>query len=154
MKASIRPYTSHDLAACAGIFDRAWREGHPFAPRKIDASVLADEIVGETIFVAEDEQQAVAGFVSIYEPESFLHHLYVEPRLRNRGIGGALLRHAVAVAGGTATLKCQLGNQAALGFYRHLGWTEIVAGTNQYGAWVTLRSPRKTSDKSAATGLR
>ena len=45
-------------------------------------------------------------------------------------------------AGGSATLKCQLGNQPALGFYRHLGWTEIVAGTNEFGAWVTLRSPR------------
>ena len=141
MTVSIRPYTSHDLGICAGIFDRAWRVSHPFAPRKIDASVLADEIVGETIFVAEDEERAVAGFVSIYVPESFIHHLYVEPRLRNRGIGSALLRHAIATAGGTATLKCQLGNQPALGFYRRLGWTEIVAGTNQFGAWVTLRSP-------------
>ena len=149
---SIRPYAAADLKACADIFDRAWREGHPFAPRKIDASVLADEIVGETIFVAEDDEHAIAGFVSIYAPESFIHHLYIDPRLRNRGIGSALLRHAVAVAGGTATLKCQLGNHPALGFYRHLGWTEIVAGTNQYGAWVTLRSPRKSSD--APAGLR
>jgi ribosomal protein S18 acetylase RimI-like enzyme len=149
MKSSIRPYTPADLEACAGIFDRAWREGHPFAPRKIDASVLADEIVGETIFVAEDGGQ-VSGFVSVYVPDSFIHHLYVEPRLRNRGIGGALLHHAVAALGGTATLKCQLGNQPALGFYRHLGWTEIVAGTNHYGAWVTLRSPRASPNVKPA----
>jgi GNAT superfamily N-acetyltransferase len=149
----IRPYAPADLKACAGIFDRAWREGHPFAPRKIDASVLADEIVGETIFVAEDDDHTITGFVSIYAPDSFIHHLYVEPRLRNRGIGSALLRHAVAKVGGPATLKCQLGNQPALGFYRHLGWTEIVAGTNQYGAWVTLRSPGKTSVAPPA-GLR
>ena len=141
MDFTIRPFAASDLKVCADIFDRAWRVGHPFAPRRIDASVLADEIPGETLFVAEDDRREVVGFVSLYEPQSFIHHLYVEPRLRNRGIGSALLRHAVEVAGGSATLKCQLGNHAALGFYRHLGWVEVVAGTSEFGAWVTLRSP-------------
>jgi ribosomal protein S18 acetylase RimI-like enzyme len=147
---SIRPYAPADLKVCAGIFDRAWRVSHPFAPRRIDASGLADEIAGETLFVAEDDRGEVVGFVAIYVPESFIHHLYVEPRLRNRGIGSALLRHAVTAAGGSATLKCQLGNQAGLGFYRHLGWTEVVAGTNEFGAWVALRSPRPKPGISAA----
>ena len=137
----IRPFAAADAKTCADIFDRAWRVGHPFAPRRIDASVFAKETASETLFVAEGDRNEITGFVSLYGPESFIHHLYVEPRLRNRGIGSALLAHAVAAAGGSASLKCQLGNQAALGFYRHLGWTEIVAGTNEFGAWVTLRSP-------------
>jgi ribosomal protein S18 acetylase RimI-like enzyme len=139
---TIRAFVAADAKACVGIFDRAWRAGHPFAPRKITDAVFAAETEGETLFVAADSADDVAGFVSLYAPESFIHHLYVEPRLRNRGIGRALLAHAVAAAGGSASLKCQLGNQPALGFYRHLGWTEIVAGTNEFGAWVTLRSPR------------
>jgi len=138
---AIRPYAPADAAICAGIFDRAWRVGHPFAPRRIDASVFAQETEGETLFVAEGDRNEIVGFVSLYSKESFIHHLYAEPRLRNRGIGSALLAHAVAAAGGSASLKCQLGNQAALGFYRHLGWVEVVAGTNEFGAWVTLRSP-------------
>jgi ribosomal protein S18 acetylase RimI-like enzyme len=141
----IRPFAAADAKICADIFDRAWRVGHPFAPRRIDASVFATETEGETLCVAEGERNEIDGFVSLYPEESFIHHLYVEPRLRNRGIGRALLAHAVAAAGGSASLKCQLGNQAALGFYRHLGWTEIIAGTNEYGAWVTLRSPRRAS---------
>lgn len=140
---TIRAFASSDAKACAGIFDRAWRAGHPFAPRKITDAVFATETEGETLLVAEAGVNEVAGFVSFYAPQSFIHHLYVEPRLRNRGIGRALLAHAVAAAGGSASLKCQLGNQPALGFYRHLGWTEIVAGTNEFGAWVTLRSPRQ-----------
>ena len=139
---SIRPYEPADAETCAGIFDRAWRAGHPFAPRRIDTAVLASETEGEALFVAEDDSGDIVGFVSLYRPESFVHHLYVEPHLRNRGIGRALLDHAVATAGGSASLKCQLGNPAALGFYRHLGWVEVVAGTSEYGAWVTLRSPR------------
>lgn len=140
---TIRPYAPSDITACVGIFDRAWRAGHPFAPRRIDPTVFATETEGEMLFVAEDDGKEIAGFASLYQPESFIHHLYVEPRLRNRGLGSALLAHAVAAAGGSASLKCQLGNPAALGFYRHLGWTEIVAGTNEFGAWVTLRSPDK-----------
>jgi ribosomal protein S18 acetylase RimI-like enzyme len=138
----IRAFVAADAKICAGIFDRAWRAGHPFAPRRITDAVFATETDGETLLVAEHAPHEVAGFVSFYAPDSFIHHLYVEPRLRNRGIGRALLAHAVTAAGGSASLKCQLGNQPALGFYRHLGWTEIVAGTNEYGAWVTLRSPR------------
>jgi len=149
---AIRPFAAGDAKACAAIFDRAWRVGHPFAPRVIDADVFAAETEAETLFVAEDEQRRVLGFVALYVAESFVHHLYVEPRLRNRGIGRALLAHAVSLAGGSATLKCQLGNQAALGFYRHLGWVEIIAGTNQYGAWVTLKSPR-TGAAPLPTGL-
>ncbi len=137
----IRPFApASDASICAGIFDRAWRAGHPFAPRRIDAALFKTETEAETLFVAEDDA-AVVGFVSLYLPASFIHHLYVEPRLRNRGIGSALLRHAVSIAGGSATLKCQLGNQPALGFYRHLGWVEVVAGVGEFGAWVTLRSP-------------
>jgi len=48
----------------------------------------------------------------------------------------AVLRHAKSP-------EAQKGARPALGFYRHLGWTEIVAGTNEFGAWVTLRSPRR-----------
>jgi GNAT superfamily N-acetyltransferase len=142
---TIRPFVPRDRAVCAGIFDRGWRAGHPFAPRKIYMAVFTAETEGESVFVAEDENRKVGGFISLYEPESFVHHLYVEPGLRNRGIGRALLQHAIAIAGGSVSLKCQLGNPAALGFYRHLGWTEVVAGTNEYGAWVTLRSPRRSA---------
>ena len=139
----IRPFVAADAKICADIFDRAWRAGHPFAPRKIDAATFATETEGETLFVAEDDRSEIAGFVSLYEPAQFIHHLYIDPRLRNRGLGSALLAHAVAKAGGSATLKCQLGNQPALGFYRHLGWVEVVAGTSEFGAWVALRSPRR-----------
>jgi GNAT superfamily N-acetyltransferase len=137
---AIRSFVAADAEACARIFDRAWHAGHPYAPRTIDAAVLRTETEGEMLFVAEDGE-GIAGFVSLYKPQSFVHHLFVDPRCHGRGIGGALLDHAVALAGGTATLKCQLRNEAALGFYRHRGWIEVTAGTGEFGDWVTLRSP-------------
>ena len=136
----IRPYTPADAVACVGIFDRAWHAGHPYAPRKIDVALLEAETRDETILVGESGG-SIAGFVSIYLPQSFVHHLYVDPALQGRGIGTELLESVVTLAGGSASLKCQTRNESALTFYRRLGWVEVTAGTGEFGPWVALRSP-------------
>lgn len=141
MSIAIRPYAPSDITACVGIFDRAWHAGHPYAPRIIDEKVFAMETADETLFVAVDERGAVIGFVSIYLPQSFVHHLYIDPPQSGRGIGTKLLAHAVATAGGSATLKCQTSNERALRFYRRQGWVEVAAGVGEYGPWVAMRSP-------------
>jgi GNAT superfamily N-acetyltransferase len=141
MSIAIRPYAPSDITTCVGIFDRAWHAGHPYAPRVIDEKLLATETADETLFVAVDERDEVIGFVSIYLPQSFVHHLYVDPSESGRGVGTKLLSHAVAAAGGSATLKCQTGNARALRFYRRLGWVEVAAGIAEFGPWVALRSP-------------
>ena len=136
----IRRYAPPDAHACVGIFDRAWHSGHPYAPRVIDLATLAVETKDETILIAELDG-AVAGFVSVYRPESFVHHLYVDPARQGQGIGRVLLERAVALAGGRASLKCQTRNRRALAFYRRLGWIEVTAGTSEFGPWVAMRSP-------------
>lgn len=138
---TIRPFAASDAPACTLIFDRAWHAGHPYAPRKIDAEMFAKETAEEVQFAAVDDAGRVLGFVSLYEPDSFVHHLFVDPELHGRGVGRALLAHAVAQAGGRATLKCQTRNERALGFYRGLGWTEVAAGVSDIGEWVAMRSP-------------
>lgn len=138
---AIRDFRPEDLEACAAIFDRAWHAGHGYAPRVIDASVLARETQGERMFVAEGDAARIAGFASLYEPQSFIHHLYVEPAFQRRGIGRALLLHAVGIAGGPASLKCQLRNAEALAFYRGLGWRDGETGEGEFGSWVLMRSP-------------
>ena len=137
---SIRSYAPADAPTCADIFDRAWHSGHPYAPREIDVATLGAETRDETVLIAELEGRVV-GFVSVYLPESFVHHLYVDPARQGRGIGPLLLERAVALAGGRASLKCQTGNARALAFYRRLGWIEVTAGTSEFGPWVAMRSP-------------
>ena len=105
---TIRPCAPSDVTACVGIFDRAWHAGHPYAPRVIDEKLLAAETADETLFVADDERDEVIGFVSIYLPQSFVHHLYVDPARRAVAASAEnCSAHAVAAAGGSATLKCQ-----------------------------------------------
>lgn len=137
---SIRPYAPADAPACASIFDRAWHSGHAYAPREIGLATLEAETMGETILIAELDG-AVAGFVSVYLPESFVHHLYVDPVRQGHGIGPLLLERAVALAGGRASLKCQTRNARAIAFYHRLGWVEVTAGTSEFGPWVAMRSP-------------
>jgi len=141
MEAVVRLYTSDDAAACAIVFDAAWHAGHPYAPRPIDRGIFERETSGERILVAEDEQRRVIGFVSVYEPGSFVHHLYVDPAFHSRGVGRLLLRHALALAGGTASLKCQARNLGALAFYRGFGWTAGEEGEAEAGPWIRMHSP-------------
>ncbi len=138
----IRAYAPADASACVAIFERAWNAGHPYSPRTINAGTFAAETADETILVAEDERRHVVGFVSIYLPESFVHHLYVDPDRARNGIGKALLAAAAALAEGRASLKCQTRNAGALAFYRGLGWSDGETGDSDAGPWIRMLSPQ------------
>lgn len=137
----MRPYVLGDAAVCAKIFDAAWHAGHSYAPRPLDQGVFERETCRERVLVAEDAARRVIGFVSVYEPGSFVHYLYVDPALQGRGIGRTLLGHAVTLAGGTASLKCQARNHGAIAFYRRLGWTAGEEGEAETGPWIRMDSP-------------
>ena len=134
------PLRQTDGPACARIYDRAWHQGHPYAPMRIDLAAFEASTRGERVLVAEDEGKIV-GFVSLYEPESFVHHLFVHPDAQGRGIGRALLEEAVRLAGGRASLKCQTRNGRSIEFYRRLGWTEGECGESDVGQWLRFWSP-------------
>ncbi len=77
---------------------------------------------GERILVALVSAN-IAGFASIYEPESFLHNLFVSPQFLGLGVGGALLTHCEKYFSGVPTLKCVKLNERARRFYQSKGWT-------------------------------
>lgn len=122
------------------IFHRAWQIAFPKVPRAITVDVFRKETRGEEVFVAE-QGGAVRGFVAVHVPGRFIHHLFVDPAFHGAGMGAALLAHAVAHAGGEASLKCGRINTRALGFYQHLGWLESDDGDDEMGGWVHLHSP-------------
>ncbi|MEZ8285439.1 GNAT family N-acetyltransferase [Vibrio splendidus] len=93
-----------------------------------DAFKLSDfdqDTEGEETWVAVSGDKAL-GFISIWEPESFIHHLYVCSRTLRSGAGSALLntckQHYPVL-----TLKCLTANENAVGFYQSQGF--VISST-------------------------
>lgn len=91
----------------------------------------------EAVFVAEVEQQIV-GFVSVWEADAFIHHLYISPRFQRKGFGRALLEMCERKYGRPLSLKCICANVKALNFYKRNGWTSKGYGTGPDGPWERL----------------
>jgi GNAT superfamily N-acetyltransferase len=126
-----------DLEVCQTIYQIAranafyWIDPKKFRPKDFSA-----DIKGEFVAVAEEFNRGVVGFIGIWFPEHFIHHLYVLPERHRRGIGRALLNHALAQVGRPARLKCQRRNRNACEFYAHLGWRSGETGYDSIGDWI------------------
>jgi ribosomal protein S18 acetylase RimI-like enzyme len=137
----IRAGTKADRKRLAEIFLAARR--HAFVwipPDSFRLSDFARETHGETILVAESGGE-ILGFAALWEPDAFLHHLYVDPAMHRRGIGMTLMRAVRALCDRPLELKCQTGNRAAIRFYEKLGFTRGETGVSEMGPWVRYRAP-------------
>lgn len=118
--------SSELVAALADVWERSVRATHDF--------LAEDDIVGlrpeaesgiagvERLTVAYDGG-APCGFAGSQDGK--LEMLFVAPEVRGRGVGRALLAHAVEHAG-VRTLDVNEQNPQAVGFYEHEGF--VVAG--------------------------
>lgn len=137
---AIRPARLEDAPACAKILQEGWRRALIRPNRKVDVPVFLAETEGETVFVAERGRKVI-GFAAIYAPESFLHHLYVDPRCHRQGVGAALLQAARDIATEPLTLKTQQQNLRARAFYAAHGFFMTEEGDDGNGPWIRLQAP-------------
>ncbi len=88
---------------------------------------------GELILTAKINN-VIAGFVSIWEKDKFIHNLFVSSDFRRCGVGKELINEAVKAVGLPLTLKCIKENFNAVKFYLSQGWTivEEVSGQEPY----------------------
>ena len=127
----IRAYRNDDWAAIARIHDAA-RLDELRGSAGVEAFLtLAETAEGEGLFdgavwVAE-EPSGIAGFVALHDDE--VTWLYVDPARYRRGIGRALLRHAVAAAGRRVEVTVLDGNPGALALYRSEGFVVVETRT-------------------------
>ncbi|MEX3073384.1 GNAT family N-acetyltransferase [Vibrio alginolyticus] len=78
---------------------------------------------GEDILVASKSNE-ILGFISIWEPDNFIHHLFVSPCNFRSGVGLKLLDFAKQRYS-NLSLKCLTQNRNAIGFYRSQGFTIV-----------------------------
>jgi len=93
---------------------------------------------GEYIFCAYIGKD-LAGFLSCWEEDRFVHCLYVHPKFQRKGVGRRLLSQAASYFGTPLTLKCLKKNIPALQFYQSLGWKIENSGESEEGDWYRLK---------------
>ncbi len=94
---------------------------------------------GETIFLAEDNQQII-GFISVWEHDSpaFLHHLFISKPHQRQGIGRLLIQSLFSYIPLPYRLKCIVKNENALAFYLKNGWSIAGKGISEDGDYLLL----------------
>ncbi|WP_053844820.1 GNAT family N-acetyltransferase [Paracidovorax avenae] len=137
----IRAASAADLPALRELFLRTRRE--TFVWQATEAFALDDfdaQTRGELLLVAESGAGELSGFVSVWEPTRFVHHLFVATGHLRNGVGSALLSALPGWPLRRYQLKCLRRNQAALAFYRTVGFSEAGSGSGQEGDYLLLES--------------
>src|ERR1700722_8527762 len=108
MEINIRRAEAKDSAALARIFvDSRLAAFYWQNPARFRLEDFEKETAGETGFVAEDGNGELLGFISVWEPERFIHHLYIAPGELRRGIGKLLLESLSSWLPLPYQLKCK-----------------------------------------------
>jgi GNAT superfamily N-acetyltransferase len=109
-------------------------------PDKFKREDFKKTTIGEKVFVAEDKNKMIVGFISIWEKENppFIHHLFVSPDHQRNGIGELLIRSLLRWLPLPYRLKCIARNKAALCFYQKNGWVEIEEVVSEEGDYLLL----------------
>ena len=122
----IRPCTTRDRAGVIALWETVFPDDPPHnAPAKVFDAKLA--VHDGMLFVAMDADTVIGTAMAGYDGHrGWLYTVAVSPGHRRRGVGTALVRHAVAAlrtAGCTkVNLQIRATNLAVRGFYESLGF--------------------------------
>lgn len=110
-----------DMPHLCVLFNEARAGNLSFPKTEYGIEEFLKFVEGERIVVARIDGDIV-GFAAIWEPENFLHHLYVSPKYQRQGVGSTLLKYCISQCGLPMSLKCIEANSAANRFYEKHGW--------------------------------
>lgn len=146
MHITVRQANLQDRSVLQHLFLASRRQAYTWmAADAFRLSDLDEQTQGETILVAEDERRKIVGFVSIWDADHFIHHLYVDSEQQRNGVGRALLAALPGWPDRKYCLKCLLLNRKAAAFYRACGWIETGGGTAEDGDYIVFESVAKAA---------
>lgn len=109
-------------------------------PNKFKLDDFQKSTEGEAVFLAEEDDKKIVGFISVWEHDSpaFLHHLFVAKSHQRQGIGRRLIQKIVSTIPLPYRLKCISRNEQALTFYLENGWSIVDKGISEDGDYLLL----------------
>lgn len=135
---AVRRLRPEELTEAAALYERvATAALHWMLPGTHAAARFIEQVRDELVFVAVARGRLV-GLAALYEPESFLHSLYVDRGWEGVGVGSALLAAAEEAAPGPLSLKVEERNRRARTFYTRRGFVEGGRGEEAGSAWIRL----------------
>ena len=137
---TVRLAQPSDAPAVQGIFERALRAADWLPEGAEPDTDFVRNSSCETVHVCSDADGVLLGFIAVYEPGSFVHHLYVDAAHQGQGVGRAILTAVVDSRPDKPwRLKCVLSNTAARAFYARTGWRETETAMGSQGLYTVLR---------------
>ncbi|WP_164101547.1 GNAT family N-acetyltransferase [Candidatus Laterigemmans baculatus] len=142
----VRFASKDELVDAARIYESCLQHAHWLPERSRLTRDFSKDTEGETINICADHGGIVLGFISVWTPESFIHHLYVDSNARRMGVGTLLLESLHSWLPKPWTLKCATANTIANKFYRSLGWTSDGTARGTDGDYELMRYARQAAD--------
>lgn len=137
---TIRPARERDGDRLADIYLGVRRQTFLWVdPGRFHREDFAAHTQGERVFVCEDPHGTIAGFLALWEPDDFIHMLYILPAFQGRGAGTALLYALPDWPERRYRLKCLVRNTRAIAFYRALGFEITGDGASPEGDYKDMR---------------
>ncbi|WP_031527593.1 GNAT family N-acetyltransferase [Dyadobacter crusticola] len=139
-------FKESDHAELAALYERVMRETfYWFDEARLQEANFDDDTENEFIVVARVGEK-LAGFASVWLPDNFIHHLYIDSAFQGMGIGKGLLANVVKRLQGNATLKCLVLNTRAVAFYKNNGWKTLAVSDSDDGEYILFaHTPELTS---------
>ena len=127
-----------DYFVLLSIFNNARKSAKGFPDIEASLPEFMAMVDGEVIVTAKMSNK-IAGFISVWEEENFIHHLYVHPDYQNKGIGPALINSCKEYFGLPLSLKCVEQNTGACDFYQKNGWHAMERGRGPEGSYILFK---------------
>jgi GNAT superfamily N-acetyltransferase len=93
---------------------------------------------GEIVWLAETPDGEIAGFMTLWPPDDFIHMLYIRKEWQGKGAGGALLKALPDWPRHRYRLKCLVDNRRARTFYLTNGFVVTGGGGSAEGDYEEM----------------